>query len=113
MQDRYVSPLLLSNPLRAVITPRGKTLSRFRYLIRKGYRIIDLGAGPGYFTNELASLVDDDGVVYAVELNPDAAKRLRSKAAKNVKVYEASADDLDFLADETIDFAFSNLTRNR
>ncbi|HEV51663.1 MAG TPA: class I SAM-dependent methyltransferase [Thermoprotei archaeon] len=110
MKDRYVSPLLLSNPLRAVITPKGKTLSRFRYLIEKGDHVIDLGAGPGYFTNELASLVGNGGAVYAVEPNPDAAKRLRLKASSNVRVYETSADDLGFLASETIDFAFSNLT---
>ncbi len=110
MQDRYIPPFLLSNPLRSVITPKGKTLSRFSGLIKKGDRVIDLGAGPGYFVNDLASLVGEGGVVYAVEPNPDAVKRLRSRALSNVKVYQASADDLSFLDDETIDFAFSNLT---
>lgn len=49
--------------------------------IREGEKVADLGAGIGYFTSTLSSIVGRSGTVYAVETDPELLKRLEIKAA--------------------------------
>ncbi|HEY8515603.1 MAG TPA: class I SAM-dependent methyltransferase [Candidatus Binatia bacterium] len=60
-------------------------------------KVADLGAGGGYFTFRLADAVGPQGIVYAVDVDPDMTGYLRERAAKegytNVTVVEAAADD--------------------
>ena len=50
--------------------------------LRPGMRVADLGAGTGYFSHYLAAAVGADGVVYAVDTEPNLVAHLRERAEK-------------------------------
>ena len=62
-----------------------------------GARVADLGAGGGYFTFRLANAVGPDGVVFAIDVDPEMLTYLEERVAEdqidNVKVVEATYDD--------------------
>jgi len=49
--------------------------------IKKGQRICDLGCGNGFYTLELARRVGPDGLVYAVDIQPEMLAMLARRAA--------------------------------
>jgi ubiquinone/menaquinone biosynthesis C-methylase UbiE len=49
--------------------------------IQKGQRICDLGCGNGFYTLELARRVGPDGLVYAVDIQPEMLRMLARKAS--------------------------------
>jgi len=63
----------------------------------QGARIADLGAGGGYFTFRLADAAGPEGVVYAVDIDPDMTQYLEERAQKegreNIRVVLAKPDD--------------------
>ena len=68
--------------------------------IADGKRVLDLGAGPGYATLDLAKIVGPTGEVVALERSAKFVRSLRSRIAEqsltNVRVYEIDlmTDDL-------------------
>src|SRR5688500_5208254 len=56
--------------------------------VRQGSRVLDVGAGPGYVTAELADMVGADGQVVALARAPNFAKALNERALPNVTVHE-------------------------
>jgi SAM-dependent methyltransferase len=50
--------------------------------IRRGQRICDLGCGNGFYTLELARRVGPDGLVYAVDIQPEMLRILARRAAE-------------------------------
>jgi ubiquinone/menaquinone biosynthesis C-methylase UbiE len=50
--------------------------------IKKGQRICDLGCGNGFYTLELARRVGPDGIVYAVDIQPEMLRMLARRAAE-------------------------------
>jgi SAM-dependent methyltransferase len=59
--------------------------------IGAGARVVDVGAGPGWATEDLAALVGPQGHVTAVERSPDFLAALRDRVARahtNVSVHE-------------------------
>lgn len=50
--------------------------------IKKGQRICDLGCGNGFYTLELARRVGPEGVVYAVDIQPEMLRMLARLAAE-------------------------------
>lgn len=50
--------------------------------VRPGQRVADLGAGGGYFTYRLADVVGPQGVVYAVDTDPDLRARIQARSAR-------------------------------
>lgn len=51
-----------------------------------GMKVCDIGCGNGYWTLMLADSVGKEGVVYAVDIQPEMLRQLRTRAAKqNVK----------------------------
>jgi len=60
-----------------------------------GNRVADLGAGGGYFAFRFADAVGPDGLVYAIDIDPDMIAYLKERAAeggyRNVETVEASA----------------------
>ena len=50
--------------------------------IKRGSHVADIGAGSGWFTVRAARRVGKDGVVYAVEINPDYLRHIEERAKK-------------------------------
>src|SRR3954469_12686681 len=68
---------------------RGRVLEAFRRArIRSGQTVIDVGAGPGFVTADLASLVGPAGKVIALERSAHFVDKLRSRGLTNVEVRE-------------------------
>jgi SAM-dependent methyltransferase len=65
--------------------------------IAAGKSVADIGAGSGWFTVRAARRVGADGLVYAVDINPEAVKYVGERAQKeqlqNVKTILSKADD--------------------
>lgn len=74
--------------------------------IRRGSRVADIGAGSGWFTIRAAKRVGSDGLVYAVEINPDYIRHIAARAHKerlrNIRTILGKPDD-PLLARETVD----------
>jgi cyclopropane fatty-acyl-phospholipid synthase-like methyltransferase len=50
--------------------------------IKKGQKICDLGCGNGFYTLELARRVGPEGIVYAVDIQPEMLRMLARRAAE-------------------------------
>jgi len=65
--------------------------------IAPGKGVADIGAGSGWFTVRAARRVDRDGMVYAVDINPEAVRyinrRVRKESLSNVKTILSKSDD--------------------
>jgi len=65
--------------------------------ITSGKTVADVGAGSGWFTVRAAKRVGDTGIVYAVDINPDAIhyieSRIRKEHLHNVKPILGKPDD--------------------
>lgn len=65
--------------------------------IAPGKTVADIGAGSGWFTVRAARRVAESGVVYAVDINPDAIRHIAYRAQqehlRNVKSVLSKADD--------------------
>src|SRR6202795_5008798 len=64
--------------------------------ITPGKTVADIGAGSGWFTVRAARLVGEGGVVYAVDINPEAIRYIGERAQKeqlhNVKTILGKPD---------------------
>jgi len=74
--------------------------------ISAGKNVADLGAGSGWFTVRAAVRTAPSGDVYAVDINPEAIRYIKDRAAKahirNVKAILSKPDD-PLLPPDTID----------
>jgi ubiquinone/menaquinone biosynthesis C-methylase UbiE len=65
--------------------------------ISVGKSVADIGAGSGWFTVRAAKRVGGMGLVYAVDINPEAVRYIEQRAKKekllNVKAMLSTADD--------------------
>ena len=65
--------------------------------IAAGKGVADIGAGSGWFTVRAARRVGSVGLVYAVDINPEAIRQVSERAQKeklrNVKTILGKADD--------------------
>ncbi|HTR23810.1 MAG TPA: class I SAM-dependent methyltransferase [Terriglobales bacterium] len=65
--------------------------------ITAGKNVADIGAGSGWFTVRAARRVGHDGIVYAVDINPEAIRYIDRRAQKeslpNVKTILSKSDD--------------------
>lgn len=66
----------LDNPLRKLFQNPYKIL---KFYIEKGMTVLDLGCGPGYFTVEIAKMLNDSGKTIAVDLQEGMLEKLRNK----------------------------------
>jgi SAM-dependent methyltransferase len=73
---------------------RGRVLEAFRTgQIRSGQTVIDVGAGPGFVTADLAALVGPSGKVIALERAPHFLETLRGKGLANVEAREQDVSE--------------------
>jgi SAM-dependent methyltransferase len=65
--------------------------------ITAGKNVADIGAGSGWFTVRAAKRVTETGIVYAVDINPEAIRYIENRAEKeqlhNVKPILSKTDD--------------------
>ena len=65
--------------------------------IAPGKTVADIGAGSGWFTVRAARRVGEAGIVYAVDINPEAVRYIKSRILKeslrNVKTVLGKPDD--------------------
>ena len=65
--------------------------------IAPGKSVADIGAGSGWFTVRAAKRLSAEGLVYAVDINPEAVRYISERAQKeqirNVKTILSKADD--------------------
>jgi ubiquinone/menaquinone biosynthesis C-methylase UbiE len=63
-----------------------------------GMRVVDLGAGSGFYSVEAAKIVGSSGRIYAVDVQKDLLERLRSVAAnqgiRNIEVVWGNAEKI-------------------
>ena len=94
--------------------PFGRMLLE-RVPLRNGQTILDVGAGTGFLTLELAQRCGPTSTVYAVDPWASAMTRLRKKLARlgldNVRLLEQDAATMD-LPDASVDLVVSNLGVN-
>ena len=99
--------LMHDNPLLARLKDPYRLLKTAR--LRPGQKVLEVGCGPGFFTVPAAGIVGQDGIVYAVDVNPRAIKRVEEKKHKygltNIKTVQKNAGDCG-LPDGSIDLAF-------
>lgn len=74
--------------------------------IARGKAVADIGAGSGWFTVRAASRVGAGGLVYAVDINPEAVRyvgdRARKEKLENVKTILSQPDN-PLLPDNSVD----------
>lgn len=110
--DRIVAPFMshegaswLVRPERQAEENAEKALSHLGLV--KGMTICDLGCGNGYWTLPLARVVGDEGKVYAVDIQPEMLRQLRTRAGKanlrNIKPVLGAVDDPKLPDDANID----------
>ena len=77
--------------------------------LKPGQKVLEVGCGPGFFTIPAAKIVENEGVVYAVDVHPLAIERVKEKiereGIKNIKPILTNASDTG-LPDRSIDLAF-------
>lgn len=108
VEDRVLGPALLKNPLRKIVEPKHRVLKRISGYIKEDMSVLDIGSGPGYYTEELLKMVGPNGVVAAIDQNPESINELKKLNYSNLIAAVGSATDLKF-EDNSFDFIFSNL----
>jgi ubiquinone/menaquinone biosynthesis C-methylase UbiE len=77
--------------------------------LENGYKVLEVGCGPGFFTIPAARIVGDEGHVYAVDIHPRAVERVKKKIEKealsNITALCINASDTG-LPRESVDLAF-------
>jgi SAM-dependent methyltransferase len=76
--------------------------------LKRGMAVADIGAGTGYYARRIAPLVGSEGVVYAVDVQPEMIKMATDMAKKaglgNIKPVLAAVDEVKLPA-ASIDLA--------
>jgi ubiquinone/menaquinone biosynthesis C-methylase UbiE len=99
--------LMHDNPLMPILKNPYKSLETAG--VRPGQKVIEIGCGPGFFTIPAAKIVGEKGLIYAVDVNHRAIKRVEEKIRKyeisNIKPILGNAAKSG-LQDSSIDLAF-------
>ena len=97
------------NPFKRLFENPQRSLEPY---VSKGQVVVDLACHTGYYTLALAECVGPEGKVYAVDLNEKAIQTVQKKVDgsgyHNIELHAASAADLSFLKDGSVDFVLAN-----
>jgi ubiquinone/menaquinone biosynthesis C-methylase UbiE len=97
------------NPIRRLFENPQKSLEPY---VKKGQVVADLGCNKGYYTFALAECVGPEGRVHAVDVREDFIIALQKKGDEggyhNIEWHVASAADMNFIKDESVDFVLAN-----
>ena len=102
----------MSGLIEAIRRLRDDPVARLREAgVGAGMTVADVGAGYGYFAIPAATIVGQSGLVYAVEPNPDRAKRITQAASekgiKNIVVTTAPAEQMTEIPSGAVDLAMA------
>lgn len=91
----------LDSTFRRKLQPPDKVI--YRSGIKKGMRVLEIGCGSGAFTTFIARAVNEQGKVYALDIQSEMLNQLRYKLSKpenqdikNIELVNASAYKLPF-----------------
>jgi len=103
----WIITLMHDNPLLRIIRNPYKLLMAAG--LKEGQKVLEVGCGPGFFTIPAAKIVGEEGLIYAIDVNPFAVRRVKKKIAKeglrNVKPSITNASNTG-LPESSIDLAF-------
>ena len=87
-------------------------MEKIRPFIKEGQVIADIGCGWGYYTFLLSELVGHEGRIISIDLGDECIQSIKNKAERkgitNIQGRIASAEDLSFIDDSSVDFIFAN-----
>ena len=99
--------LMHDNPLLPLLKSPYKSLETAG--LRPGQKVLEVGCGPGFFTIPAAKMVGEKGLIYAIDVNKRAMKRVEEKIRKygigNIKPILGNAANSG-LQDSSVDLAF-------
>lgn len=75
----WMAPVL-DNMLRRIVTDRKKKVLESG--VKEGDKVLELGCGPGFYTDEISIVVGPDGTVYAHDVQPEMIERVKRKIRK-------------------------------
>ena len=103
----WIITLVHDNPLLPALRNPYKLLRAAG--LKQGQKVLEVGCGPGFFTIPAAKIVGEEGLIYAIDINPFAIRRVEKKIGKeglkNVKPSLTNASNTG-LAESSIDLAF-------
>lgn len=103
----WVISLMHDNPLLPHLKNPYRSLENAG--LKPGQKVMEVGCGPGFFTIPAAKMVGDKGLIYAMDVNHRAIKRVEEKIRKygvgNIKPILGNAANSG-LQDNSIDLAF-------
>jgi ubiquinone/menaquinone biosynthesis C-methylase UbiE len=103
----WMISLMHDNPLLPLFKNPYRSLEKAG--LRAGQKVVEVGCGPGFFTIPAAKMVGEEGIIYAIDVNQRAIKRVEEKMRKsgmnNIKPMLANAASSG-LQDSSIDLAF-------
>jgi ubiquinone/menaquinone biosynthesis C-methylase UbiE len=75
--------------------------------LNPGYKVLDFGCGPGFFTIDIAQLVGETGTVYAADLQEGMLEKVRKKVNKTqmhnrIKIHKCEESGISL--NDTVDF---------
>jgi ubiquinone/menaquinone biosynthesis C-methylase UbiE len=84
MTDQTYRPWALDNPLRRWLAPPRKDVDRLG--LEPGQRVADLGAGVGYYAEEVLSRLGDSGHLTMVDINAENLQRFARRHGPDPRV---------------------------
>ena len=95
------------NPLLPILRNQYKLLEAAG--LRPGQKVVEVGCGPGFFTIPAAKMVGEEGLIYAIDVNQFAIRRVEEKITEegisNIKPLLTNASKTG-LPDNNINLAF-------
>ena len=90
--------------VRDLFKPRGRVLKETG--IQRGDTVLDFGCGPGGYIRPLAKMVGPSGKIYALDMNPQAVRMVKSFADKNhlANIETIVSDGKTGLSDGSMDY---------
>ncbi|WP_367989572.1 class I SAM-dependent methyltransferase [Vibrio sp. NTOU-M3] len=74
---------------------------------KKGEFILEIGAGSGFFSFDIADAIGPDGSLFVVDPSPEQLQPIYDRAASNIHVIQKPAENIDLPSDIELDAIWS------
>jgi len=109
VKDRYIPNFILNIPLRGLVRFPISVIAKY---LKKGYLVVDIGSGPGYYSVKMARMKLDLRII-STDPNGLAIERLKKVSQENglnnITPLCLSANALNTIGDNSVDFVVSHL----